>query len=322
MRALITGSAGFAGSHLCEYLVRETDWEIISLCYHAASTAYLEPLGECVQIVRGDLLQADWVAEVVGRSRPETIFHLAALSSPAASLKDPVRTLTNNIIAQLNLFQAVIQARLDPVILIIGSGDEYGMVRPEEVPVREETPLRPTSPYAVSKVAQDVLALQYFLSHHLRTVRVRPFNHIGPRQAPGFVTVDLARQIAEIEAGLRPPVVLVGNLQAKRDFTDVRDMVRAYHLAVLQGEPGQVYNIGSGTAHSIEEILSLFIDLCRVPVQVRVDPERLRPADVPVIACDSGRFRRRTGWEPRIPLEQSLEDVLNYWREQVGGERA
>lgn len=317
MRALITGSAGFAGSHLSEYLARETSWTIFSLCYHACSTEHLDAIREQITILQGDLLDADWVDETVVQVQPEVVFHLAALSSPAASFKHPGRTLQNNLLAQVNLFQAVLAAGLDPVILIIGSGDEYGMVHPEEIPVTEDTPLRPANPYAVSKVAQDFMALQYFLSHGLRAVRVRPFNHIGPRQALGFVTSDFAQQIAEIEAGLRPAAMQVGNLEARRDFTDVRDMVRAYHLAVTQGEPGQVYNIGSGTAHSIEKILQTLIGLGQVAVQVEIDPQRMRPADVPVIACDSTRFRRRTGWKPRIPLESTLGDILNYWRQRV-----
>jgi GDP-4-dehydro-6-deoxy-D-mannose reductase len=317
VRALITGASGFAGSHLCEYLLDQAGWELFAVCFAACTTENLDPIRERITMLSGDLMAADWVAETLAEARPEVVFHLAAQSSPSASLVDPAGTLVNNMVSQVNLFQGILKASLDPLVLVVGSGDEYGLVRPEEVPVDEDTPLRPANPYAVSKIAQDFLAFQYFLSHGLRAVRVRPFNHIGPRQSPVFVTADWAKQIAEIEAGLRPPVVRVGNLSAQRDFTDVRDMVRAYYLAVTKGEPGQVYNIGSGVPHGVAEVLQILTGLGETSVRVETDPGRLRPSDIPVLACDSTRFRRRTGWEPRIPLEQSLRDILDYWRGQV-----
>ncbi len=317
MRALVTGASGFAGSHLCEHLVAQPGWEVYAVCWAACSTENLDAVRPRITMLSGDLLDAPWTARTVAEVRPEVVFHLAGQASPAASFADPAGTFAANITGQLHLFQAILQAGLDPVVLAIGSGEEYGLVRPEDVPVDEDTPLRPTNPYAVSKIAQDYLALQYHLSHHLRAVRLRPFNHIGPRQAPGFVTADFARQIAAIEAGRRPPVIRVGNLAPRRDFTDVRDMVRAYALAVALGEPGQVYNIGRGTAHSIEEVLHTLLGLSRLPIQVEIDPQRMRPADVPLLVCDSTRFRERTGWEPRIPLAQSLHDILEYWRGRV-----
>jgi len=317
VRALITGASGFAGSHLCEYLLDQAGWELFAVCFAACTTENLDPIRERITMLSGDLMAADWVAETLAEARPEVVFHLAAQSSPSASLVDPAGTLVNNMVSQVNLFQGILKASLDPLVLVVGSGDEYGLVRPGEVPVDEDTPLRPANPYAVSKIAQDFLAFQYFLSHGLRAVRVRPFNHIGPRQSPVFVTADWAKQIAEIEAGLRPPVVRVGNLSAQRDFTDVRDMVRAYYLAVTKGEPGQVYNIGSGVPHGVAEVLQILTGLGETSVRVETDPGRLRPSDIPVLACDSTRFRRRTGWEPRIPLEQSLRDILDYWRGQV-----
>jgi GDP-4-dehydro-6-deoxy-D-mannose reductase len=178
--------------------------------------------------------------------------------------------------------------------------------------------LRPTSPYAVSKVAQDMLGLQYHLSHKLYTVRVRSFNHIGPRQRLGFVAPDFASQIAEAEAGLREPVIQVGNLESQRDFSDVRDVVWGYHLLITQGEAGEVYNLGSEQAHSVGGILEILLAMSKVPITVQQDPERVRPTDVPVIIGDCTKIRERTGWRPRIPFEQSLQDVLDYWREQVG----
>lgn len=321
MRTLVTGASGFAGSHLCEYLLEQAGWEVYALCYAACSTENLDPVREHLTLLSGDLMDREWTVRTLAEVRPEAIYHLAGLSSPAASFADPAGTLSNNIIAQVHLFQGVLQAGIDPVIVIIGSGEEYGLVRPEEVPVNEDTPLRPANPYAVSKVAQDFLALQYHYSHGLRTVRLRPFNHIGPRQAPGFVTADFAGQLAEIEAGKREPVLRVGNLSARRDFTDVRDMVRGYFLAATHGEAGQVYNLGSGVGHSIAEILETLLGLCHVVVRVETDPGRMRPSDLPVLICDSSRFRRQTGWEARIPLEQTLRDILDYWRERVTGGR-
>jgi GDP-4-dehydro-6-deoxy-D-mannose reductase len=320
MRALVTGASGFAGSHLCEHLLEQPGWEVYAVCLAACSTENLDPVRDRLTMLSGDLLDAAWTAQVIAEVRPEAVLHLAALSSPQASFGDPWGTLSNNIAVQINLFQAIRQAGLDPAVLIAGSGEEYGMVRPEDLPVDEDTPLRPANPYAVSKVTQDYLALQYHISYRLRAVRVRPFNHIGPRQALGFVTSDFAHQIAEIEAGRRPPVVRVGNLSAERDFTDVRDMVRAYLLAVTQGEPGAVYNIGSDTAHSIEEILRTLLRLSTVAIRVETDPERMRPSDVPRLVCDSTRFRRRTGWAPRISLEQTLGEVLGYWRKRARGD--
>jgi GDP-4-dehydro-6-deoxy-D-mannose reductase len=225
--------------------------------------------------------------------------------------------LETNIRVQLNILEGVVRVRPDCRVLVVGSGEEYGPISPDDLPVDEDTPLRPTNAYALSKVTQDLMGLQYYLAHQLHVVRVRPFNHIGPRQRTGFVAPDLASQIAAAEAGLRPPVIGVGNLAARRDFSDVRDVVRAYVMALTHGEAGQVYNVGSGCSHSIQEMLDLLLAMSRVPIQVRQDPERMRPSDVPDIVCDAGRLRQHTGWQPTIPFEQSLHDILNYWREQV-----
>ncbi len=207
---------------------------------------------------------------------------------------------------------------LSPRVLVIGSMDEYGHVAPDQIPVTEETPLRPDSPYGVSKMAQDFLGLQYFLSHHVPIIRVRPSNHIGPRQNDQFVTSNFAKQIAEIEIGKREPVLRVGNLSAQRDFSDVRDMVRAYYFAIERGEPGEVYNIGSESAVSIQHIVELLLAHSRVPIRIEQDPTRLRPSDTPLMYCSATKFRAQTGWRPTIALEQSLQDILDYWRTQVG----
>ncbi|WP_029215616.1 GDP-mannose 4,6-dehydratase [Kallotenue papyrolyticum] len=317
MRALITGINGFVGGHLAEHLLAATDWQLFGVTREPALA--LPALRGRVTPLVADLLDAAAVRHVVREARPEVVFHLAAQAHTPTSFRDPAGTLTGNILMQLHLFEAIRAAELDPLILVVGTGEEYGAVRPDELPVNEQTPLRPVSPYAVSKAAQDLLAFQYHAAYGLRTIRVRPFNHTGPRQEDRYAPTAFAHQIARIEAGLQAPVVRVGNLEAQRDFTDVRDMVRAYHLAVLHGQPGEVYNLGSGRAVPIRAILEQLLALSTVPIQVEPDAERMRPADVPLIVCDATRFRERTGWQPQIPLAQTLRDILEDFRARVRG---
>jgi GDP-4-dehydro-6-deoxy-D-mannose reductase len=218
----------------------------------------------------------------------------------------------------LHLLEAVRAGGATPRILAVGSTDEYGLVRPDEVPLREDAPLRPVSPYAVSKVAQGYLALQYALSPGLHVVRTRTFHHTGPRRGEQFAESSFARQLAEIEAGLRPPSMEVGNLDVVRDFTDVRDVVRAYWMLLDRGASGEVYNVCSGRGVRLGELLERLIALSGRRVEVSVDAARLRPVDAPVLVGDPGRLRAATGWEPTIPLERTLADLLDYWRERVG----
>jgi GDP-4-dehydro-6-deoxy-D-mannose reductase len=317
LRAFITGLAGFAGSHLADYLLAHTSDQVYGVSLPTDSTRNLTHILDRVTLSLADLADYDTVRALLSELRPDIIFHLAAQASVGRSWADPATTLVNNITAQVNMLRAVTELGLAPRILIIGSADEYGLVRPDEVPVDEDTPLRPLNPYAVSKLTQDYLGLQYYLSHKLPIMRVRPFNHIGPRQGPGFVVPDFAKQIAEIEAGLREPVLHVGNLSAQRDFADVRDVVRAYYLAITLGQPGEVYNIGAGQGHTIQNILDRMLKLSRVTFAVEQDPERMRPSDIPVMVCDSHKLAQATGWAPTFTLDQSLNDVLDYWRESV-----
>jgi len=324
VRALITGISGFVGSHLSEYLLEHTDWHVAGTVYGPEEN--IKHLRDRLELYPAELSKLETVISILEQAKPDYIFHLAAQPLVSLSRRDPWGTLAINIRLQLNILEAV--ARLGSTalrqssgqarILVVGSSEEYGLVRPDELPIKETNPLRPTSPYAVSKVAQDMLGLQYHLSHQLFTVRVRSFNHIGPRQRLGFVAPDFASQIAQAEAGLREPVIQVGNLTPQRDFSDVRDVVRGYHLLITQGEPGEVYNLGSGQAHSVREVLETLIAMARIPITVEQDPERLRPTNVPVIVGDCTKIRKRTGWRPKIAFEQSLQDVLDYWREQVG----
>ena len=245
------------------------------------------------------------------------MFHLAAQSFVPTSWKLPVETFAINALGQINLFEALIDLKLNPKFQIAGSSEEYGKVYEHEVPMKETNYLRPLSPYAVSKVAQDLLGYQYHQSYGLKTVRTRGFNHTGPRRGDVFVTSNFAKQVAEIEKGLKPPVIHVGNLDAKRDFTDVRDMVRAYWLATEKCEDGDVYNIGSGTTYVMQDMLDMLLGMSTVKVKVEVDPARLRPSDVPILLADASKFVAATGWKPRIPFETTLRDLLNYWRESV-----
>ncbi len=313
MRFLITGVGGFAGSHLADYLLANADAD--SEVWGCDLTDVPRPyLAARLKRVICNLLDPEAVRALIERVQPDRIYHLAGQAFVGESWANPWLTLETNLRAQVNLFEAVLAARLKPCLLVLGSGEEYGRVAPEDLPIRETCPLRPDSPYSVSKVGQDLLGLQYHLSHGLEVVRVRPFNHIGPRQNRKFVAPAFAAQIAAIEAGRQPPVLRVGNLDARRDFTDVRDVVRAYTLALEHGEPGEVYNIGSGQSHRIRELLDCLLSLSPAAITVETDPDRLRPSDVPEMRCDASKFRARTGWEPLIPFEQSLKDLLDYER--------
>ena len=235
---------------------------------------------------------------------------------------DPWYTLENNIRLQVNVLQAIAQVTPHAVTLVIGSSEEYGQVDAADLPLTEDAPLRPTSPYGVSKITQDYLGLQYYLSHGVRAIRMRPFNHIGPRQRRGFVAPDFASQIAEIEAGLRPPVMSVGQLDVARDFSDVRDIVRGYVLAAERAVPGEVYNIGACEAHMVGELLEALLSHVPVQIEVRQDLQRLRPVDTPMIVGDCAKLRNQTGWEPQIPFGQTVKDVLDYWRQEVARSRS
>ncbi len=315
MRVLITGIGGFAGSHLADYLLSLPGIEVFGTVYRKHDL--VRHLEGKVELYHADLLDRHATKEVVRKAKPDAIFHLAGQADVGHSWQMPWRTFELNAHTLLNILTTVDDLSLPATVLVVGSNEEYGMVRPDELPLDESTPFRPLSPYGVSKVAQDMLGLQFYQSNRVRTIRVRPFNHIGPRQRPNFVVSAFALQIARIEAGLQPPQIRVGNLSAKRDFTDVRDMVRAYWLAVTKGKPGEVYNLGSGEPHSIQEVLDLLLAESRLPIQVSQDLARMRPADVPETRCDSDKFRRLTGWEPTIPFRRSVLDTLDYWREKV-----
>jgi GDP-4-dehydro-6-deoxy-D-mannose reductase len=318
MKVLITGITGFAGSHLADFILEEhTDVQVYGMIRWRSRRENIRHLQDKVELVEADLKDMVSLKKCLAQIKPDRIFHLAAQSFVPTSWTCPTETFAINSIGQINLFEALLSLGLKPRIQIAGSSEEYGMVYEDEVPMKETNPLRPLSPYAVSKVAQDLLAYQYHQSYGLPAVRTRGFNHTGPRRGEVFICSNFARQIAEIESGKREPVIYVGNLEAKRDFTDVRDMVRAYWLSLEKGEPGDVYNIGSGTTHKIKDVLNMLLSMTDAQVKVEVDPSRLRPSDVPILLADSTKFRRVTGWELRYDFFQSLQDLLNYWRERV-----
>ena len=313
MRILITGAGGFVGGHLARYLAATTSYADIH------GTTLPDSVTELPGITLHplQLKDLDQTCALIERVRPDHIYHLAAQAFVPRSFEDPWETLENNILAQLNIILACLRVGIRPRMLVVSSAEIYGPVAADDLPISEDTKLRPSSPYSVSKIAQDMLALQYATSHNLPIMRARPFNHFGPGQGASFVTPALALQIARIEAGLQPPVIQVGDLSARRDFTDVRDVVRAYRLIVEAGTPGAVYNVATGVAHSVRELLDGLLSHSTVPVETIVDPDRLRPVTIPILQGDSSRLRQSTGWQPEIPFEQSLADILNDCRHRV-----
>jgi GDP-4-dehydro-6-deoxy-D-mannose reductase len=270
-----------------------------------------------VTVIDCELQDASAVRGVIRAVRPDRIFHLAAQSFVPTSWTAPAATLTNNIVSELNLFEALREASLDPVIHIAGSSEEYGLVYPDEAPIAETNPMRPLSPYAVSKVAQETLAIQYFRSYGTRCIVTRGFNHTGPRRGQVFATSSFAKQIAQIEAGLQDAVLQGGDLDSKRDWTDTRDMVRAYWLATERGTPGEVYNVGRGSCMRVGEMLDILLSHTTARITVEQDPSRMRPSDVRLLWANVDKFKNATGWEPTIPFEQTMADLLEYWRDRV-----
>ncbi|OGD09717.1 MAG: GDP-mannose 4,6-dehydratase [Candidatus Aminicenantes bacterium RBG_13_62_12] len=318
MRVLITGITGFAGSHLAEFLIaNHPDVKVFGIVRWRSRMENILPIRDNIELCEADLKDMVSLQGCLAHIRPDRIFHLAAQSFVPTSWKCPAETFAINATGQINLFESLLSLKQSPLIQVAGSSEEYGRVFPDEIPMKETNPLRPLSPYAVSKVAQDLLGYQYFQSYGLSVVRTRGFNHTGPRRGEVFVTSSLAKQIAAIEKGVNEPVIKVGNLDAKRDFSDVRDIVEAYWLSLEKGEPGDVYNIGSGVSRPIREVLDTLLSLSKVNVRVEVDPQRLRPSDVPILLADSSKFVAQTGWKPRFSFRQTLSDLLDYWRRQT-----
>jgi len=264
-----------------------------------------------------DLTDATATTDYIADIKPDRIYHLAGQSVVHASWIEPWENYRGNVLTTLNVLNAVCRLKLDCRVMLVTSMEVYGEVVPDDMPVTEEHRFRPNSPYSASKAAADLLAQAYHLSHGIDIVRVRPLNHIGPRQSDRFVATAFARQLARIEAGLQSPVLQVGNLSASRDFTDVRDMTRAYALALEHCKPGSAYNIASGNVRSIQQLLDALLEISRTKVTIEVDTERVRPASTPALIADCSRFRDQTGWKPEIPFEQTLADLLKYERDKI-----
>ncbi|GIP55058.1 GDP-mannose 4,6-dehydratase [Paenibacillus vini] len=316
MKALVTGISGFVGSHMAEYLL-SNNIEVLGTIRQRSRMDHIQHILNDIHLVECELRDPFSVETLIDRERPDLIFHLAAQSFVPTSWNSPTDTIYNNVAGQINIFESVRRFQLDCKIQIACSSEEYGHVEQDEVPIRETNPLRPLSPYAVSKTAQEYLGYQYFKSYGLNVVQTRTFNHTGPRRGENFVTSNFSKQIAEIEAGKKPPVIYVGNLLAKRDFTDVRDVVRAYWLALEKGEPGETYNIASNKCYTIGEVLQLLLTLSKVQIEIQQDPARMRPSDVEILLGDYSKFNAKTGWKPEIPFHKTMEDLLNYWRARV-----
>jgi GDP-4-dehydro-6-deoxy-D-mannose reductase len=316
-KILITGVTGFAGSFLAEELLKNPDNQIIGT-YHSSPNLEELPFLSSVLLEQGDITSAEHVEALVEKYKPEEIYHLAAATSPGDSFKDPKATLEANIMGELNILEAVKKLGLkETKVLLVISAEVYGKVSTENLPITEDVPFMPMNPYGVSKVAQDYLGLQYHLSDNLQIIRVRPFNHIGPRQTPKFVVASFAKQLAEIEKSSDAKGVLkVGNLDAIRDFSDVRDIVKGYILLMEKGAIGDVYNMGSEKEIRISDMLDTLKSFVKKEVEVIQDPSLIRPVDVPELVCSATKIKN-LGWSPAISLEQSLKDTLEYWRKRV-----
>jgi len=316
VRVLITGAGGFVAPHLVDLLHAEAPGAAVYGTVRPQTSVARGP-GAGITLVEADLNDPASAASVMDEVEPDRIVHLAGQSSVHRSWIEPGGTLRTNVLGLVNLLDAVRARGLHPAVLVVGSAEECGSVGPAELPIDEDAPLRPSSPYAVSKVAQAALARLYGPAGAMKIVLTRTFHHTGPGRGEAFAESSFARQIAEIEAGLRPPVLRVGNLDAVRDYSDVRDVVRAYWMLLERGEDGATYNVCSGVGRTIRQLLDALLGLARARVEIRVDPTRLRPSDVPALVGSPARLRSATGWEPRIPLEKTLLDLLESWRERV-----
>lgn len=311
MKALVVGGGGFVGPYLVSHLTKELGYEV-NVTKTQKEILNIADVG----IYDLDILDIEQIKELLNNLRPDYIFHLAAQSSVAYSWKNPELTIDVNIKGCVNLLDAIKELDYKPRVLLIGSGEEYGHIKQDECPIVEDNVLRPGNIYAATKSCQNMLGKIYADAYGLDIMMVRAFNHIGPNQTPTFVVADFCKQVAEIEKGIKEPIMYVGNLSAKRDFTDVRDVVKAYALLVKGGKRGETYNVGSGHAIAIEEILNKIIALSDRDIKVEVDSNKLRPVDVPIIEPDITKINEAVGWKPEIELETTLKETLEYWRNQ------
>lgn len=314
MNVLVTGIAGFVGGYLCKVLHQE-GYRVLGTKLSAEQVDETVTWHAAVQDL--DLADKEELVRIMEVFHPDAVIHLAAQSSVALSWQKPELTFSVNVNGTINLLESIRKVGIPSRVLMIGSSEEYGIVHPEEVPIKETNELRPGNPYAVSKITQEYLGKLYADSYHMNIIMVRAFNHTGPRQQPIFVIPDFARRLALMEKGLLEPVLQVGNLEAIRDFSDVRDIVQGYLSLIQRGKNGMIYNIGSGRGVTVRAVLDKLMSLATIPVRVQSDLNRMRPSDNPELVCDYSRLKQDTGWEPQINLEKTLLDIMNYWREVV-----
>ncbi|HBJ79919.1 MULTISPECIES: GDP-mannose 4,6-dehydratase [Fusobacterium] len=309
-KAMIIGAAGFVGGYLIDHLKDDMNWEVYGTKLEIEKIERKD-----IEIYNLDILNKEEIIKIFKKIKPDYVFNLVAQSSVSLSWKNPLLTVDINIKGVINILEAVREIdKYNPRIILIGSSEEYGNVKEDEIPVKEENNLRPRNIYAVTKVCQNMIGKIYSDAYGMDIVNVRAFNHIGPKQAPIFVVSDFCKQVAEIEKGLREPIIYTGNLEAKRDFTDVRYIVRAYSALALNGKKGETYNIGSGKAVSIKEILDIILKNSTKNIEIRRDEKRYRPIDIPIIEADIEKLKEITDWEPEILLEESIKEILDYWR--------
>jgi GDP-mannose 4,6-dehydratase len=318
MKVLITGITGFVGSHLAEYLLaRREGHEVYGLCRWRSPRENIAAIYDKIRMVEADLNDMSGLVRHLTSIRPDVIFHLAAQSYVLTSFNTPLHTLSTNIIGTANLLEAVRIVGIDPVIHVCSSSEVYGQVSEADLPIKESCPFKPASPYAVSKVGEDMIAYQYWVSYGMKTIRTRMFTHTGPHRGDVFAMSFFGKQIAAAELGLGEPVVRVGNLKSVRTFCDVRDAVRAYWLLVNKCPPGEVYNIGGDRTMTIGDCLDILLSFAKVACSTETDPQLLRPSDVTQQVPCTEKFRNETGWRPEIPLEKTLSDILEYWRDEL-----
>ncbi|RIL08583.1 MAG: GDP-mannose 4,6-dehydratase [Proteobacteria bacterium] len=318
MSVLITGITGMVGSHLAEYILENhPQARVHGMIRWRSPLDNIRTILPNITLHHAELRDLSSLIKVLRTVRPEKIFHLAAQSYVTTSFDAPADTLHTNVIGTSNLLEAIRIAEIDPLVHICSSSEVYGQVTKDEVPIKESNPFRPASPYAVSKTGEDMISLQYFLSYGIKTIRTRMFTHTGPRRGDVFAESAFALQIAQIEAGLKSNPVKVGNLDSVRTFSDVRDAVRAYWLLLEKGTPGEAYNIGGNRTMTVGDMLEMLKSFARCKIEHQVDKSLLRASDVTLQIPDISKFQKATGWEPRIPVETTLEDLLNYHRDRI-----
>lgn len=313
MAVLVTGMAGFVGSHLTEFLLEKKE-KIVGL-YWKTNLDNLKHIKKKLTLLECDVADFKSVHRIIKKIRPKEIYHLAAISSVGKSFSQPIFTFRINFGGTQNILEALRRENLRSRVLITNSADMYGKVSNRDLPIKENHPLKPLSPYAISKTCADILAEQYFKVYQIPVIRTHSFNHTGPRQALGFVIPDFASQVARIDLGLQEPVLKVGDLSAKRDISDVRDIVRGYYLLMKRGKPGEVYNLGCGKIYNLKKVLQFLVSLSSQKIKIEIDQSRLRKIDITALQADISKIKKETGWKTKIPLQKTLQDTYNFWRE-------